>query len=217
MCAAPRLRWNQGAIRTQIIPPVSIRLFLPRLPTQTLCRLTSLALEQPLPLHFILGFKSVCLPIFCPRIFCCSRSCAQRVFVPSTAPLCSAWWPPCRLFASHLRDLSLCLTAIAFSLVILLIKVHPHPACPQSLCSVCSVDCSIVQRIVATMPHPRPAIHTLNPASIQDVIQASTKRGWVSTRLGITSAAGSKRIHAGGNCCGDYAESPWLRHRQANA
>lgn len=51
----------------------------------------------------------------------------------------------------------------------LLSRLEPDLIITQSLCSVCSIDCAVVERIVGRMGKP-PAILSLNPSSIQDVI-----------------------------------------------
>ena len=59
----------------------------------------------------------------------------------------------------------------------LLAELRPDLILTQDLCDVCSVDLRTVERLVAAMPEPRPRILSLNPHSVEDVLDDHLRVG----------------------------------------
>ena len=59
----------------------------------------------------------------------------------------------------------------------LLRQLKPDVILTQSLCSVCSIDLSVVENIVESMQAPKPKIISLNPTYLDDVIASIRKVG----------------------------------------
>lgn len=71
----------------------------------------------------------------------------------------------------------------------LLRELRPDVILTQDLCHVCSIDLEAVRSVVSGMPEPRPEIVSLNPTTVEDVLDDLVRVGEAVGRAGDALAA----------------------------
>jgi len=92
----------------------------------------------------------------------------------------------------------------------LLADLRPDVILTQDLCSVCSIDLEAVQRVAAQLD-PAPAIVSVNPTTIEDVLDDALK---IAAAVGLEAEAQClvvslrDRLHRAGDCIPAFVDGP---------